>query len=35
MLTEVPLAEVSAVAPRFLEGQVRGRIVVPVNPALG
>ena len=35
MVAEVPLAEVSAVAPRFLEGQVRGRIVVPVNPALG
>ena len=34
MVTEVPLAEVPAVAPRFLDGQVRGRIVVPVNPAL-
>lgn len=35
MVTEVPLAKVPAVAPRFLDGQVRGRIVVPVNPALG
>lgn len=34
MTTEVPLAEVIATAPRFLEGKVRGRVVVPVNPAL-
>ena len=34
MVTEVPLAEVPEVAPRFLQGQVRGRIVVPVNPGL-
>lgn len=32
---EVPLGEVIGVAPKFLDGQVRGRIVVPVNPELG
>ncbi|MFQ6163396.1 MDR family oxidoreductase [Sinorhizobium meliloti] len=34
MTTEVQLAEVVAVAPRFLEGEVRGRILVSVNPEL-
>lgn len=34
MVTEVPLAEVPEVAPRFLKGQVRGRLVVPINPGL-
>ncbi len=31
MLSEVPLAEVAAVAPRILGGQVRGRTVVDVS----
>ncbi|MCB1389625.1 MAG: oxidoreductase [Rhodobacteraceae bacterium] len=35
MLTEVPLQDVPAVAPRFLQGQVRGRLLVPVDPGLG
>ncbi|BCH22910.1 hypothetical protein MesoLjLb_26950 [Mesorhizobium sp. L-8-3] len=35
MTTEVQLADVIAMAPRFLEGKVRGRILVPVNPQLG
>ncbi|MBB3355216.1 acrylyl-CoA reductase (NADPH) [Rhizobium sp. BK049] len=34
MTTEVQLADVVAVAPRFLEGEVRGRILVSVNPEL-
>jgi len=34
MVTEVPLADVPGIAPQFLQGQVRGRIVVPVNPGL-
>jgi acrylyl-CoA reductase (NADPH) len=33
--TEVPLGEVIATAPMFLQGTVRGRIVVPVRPELG
>ncbi|MFD0981533.1 acrylyl-CoA reductase (NADPH) [Tropicimonas aquimaris] len=32
MVTEVPLSEVIDTAPKFLEGQIRGRIVVPVAP---
>lgn len=32
--TEVPLEEVIATAPRLLDGQVRGRIVVPIQPEL-
>lgn len=32
MTTELPLDEVIATAPKFLRGQVRGRIVVPVAP---
>lgn len=35
MATEVQLTDVVAVAPRFLEGKVRGRILVPVNPQFG
>lgn len=35
MTTEVQLADVVSTAPRFLEGNVRGRILVPVNPQLG
>ena len=35
MVTEVALAEVIGTAPRFLKGEVRGRIVVPVRPDLG
>jgi len=31
MTTEIQLADVVAVGPRFLEGKVRGRILVPVN----
>lgn len=34
MTTEVQLADVIAMAPRFLEGTVRGRILVPVNPQI-
>ena len=34
MVTEVPLAQVIATAPAFLDGAVRGRIVVPVRPEL-
>lgn len=33
MTTEIALADVIDTAPRFLQGQVRGRIVVPVGPA--
>lgn len=35
MTTELPLDEVIAIAPSFLEGKVRGRVIVPINPALG
>lgn len=35
MVTEVPLDRVIETAPRFLDGKVRGRIVVPVAPDLG
>lgn len=35
MTTEVPLGEVVAMAPHFLDGRVRGRVVVPVAPQLG
>ncbi|WP_119307311.1 MDR family oxidoreductase [Cohaesibacter haloalkalitolerans] len=35
MTTEVSLDEVIGIAPKFLEGQVRGRLVVPVAPELG
>lgn len=34
MTTEVPLGKVIDTAPDFLEGKVRGRIVVPINPDL-
>ena len=34
MLVEVALEDVVATAPKFLEGQVRGRIVVPVAPQI-
>ena len=34
LTTELPLADVIATAPKFLEGQVRGRIVVPLSPEL-
>lgn len=33
MTTEIPLDQVIATAPKFLEGQIRGRVVVPVAPA--
>ncbi|GGO27373.1 acrylyl-CoA reductase AcuI [Gemmobacter aquaticus] len=32
--TEIPLGQVIATAPEFLQGKVRGRIVVPVRPEL-
>jgi acrylyl-CoA reductase (NADPH) len=32
--TELPLADVIDTAPKFLEGQIRGRIVVPLSPEL-
>ncbi|MDB6176004.1 oxidoreductase [Paracoccus sp. Z330] len=32
--TEIGFEDVIGVAPRFLAGEVRGRIVVPVNPSL-
>lgn len=35
MTTELAFGDVIEAAPRFLEGQVRGRIVVPVAPELG
>ncbi len=35
METEVALEDVIATAPKFLDGKVRGRIVVPVAPELG
>lgn len=35
MTTELQLADVVSTAPRFLKGQVRGRLLVPVNPELG
>lgn len=35
MTVELPFDKVIETAPDFLKGQVRGRIVVPVNPALG
>lgn len=34
MTTEVQLSNVVALAPRFLEGEVRGLILVPVNPQI-
>lgn len=35
MASEVAFEEVLEVAPKLLAGQVRGRVVVPINPALG
>lgn len=35
MTTELELADVVSTAARFLKGQVRGRLLVPVNPELG
>lgn len=32
MTTELPFSEVIETAPKFLDGTVRGRIVIPVNP---
>lgn len=31
---EIPLADVVATAPRFLDGQIRGRVVVPIAPEI-
>lgn len=33
MTTEIPLDQVIETAPKFLKGQIRGRVVVPVAPA--
>lgn len=35
MAVEVALPEVIATAPKFLKGEIRGRVIVPVNPSLG
>ncbi len=35
MMIELPLEEVVDTAPRFLEGKIRGRVVVPIAPDLG
>lgn len=35
MTTEVQLSDVVSIAPQFLEGHVRGRVLVSVNPQLG
>lgn len=35
MVTEIALESVLETAPLFLEGKVRGQIVVPVSPDLG
>lgn len=35
MTTELPLADVIDRVPAFLEGKVRGRVIVPINPMLG
>ncbi len=35
MTNEVALADVIGMAPRLLEGKVRGRVVVPIAPQLG
>lgn len=35
MAGEVAFEQVIETAPKFLQGQVRGRLVVPINPALG
>ncbi|WP_424932643.1 MDR family oxidoreductase [Amaricoccus macauensis] len=35
MTTEIAFSDVVETAPKFLEGQIRGRIVVPVSPELG
>ncbi|MBU2329470.1 MAG: oxidoreductase [Alphaproteobacteria bacterium] len=35
MTTEIPLADVIERAPAFLDGKVRGRVIVPINPMLG
>ncbi len=35
MMTEVAFADVIEIAPKFLDGEVRGRIVVPVAPEIG
>lgn len=34
MTTEIALGDVIATAPAFLKGQIRGRIVVPLDPAI-
>ena len=35
MTTEIPLEDVIERAPAFLDGKVRGRVIVPINPMLG
>lgn len=34
MTSEIQIADVVSTAPKFLEGRVRGRILVPINPRL-
>ncbi len=34
MTTELALADVIERVPAFLEGKIRGRVIVPINPAL-
>ena len=35
MAVEVPMDKVIETAPKFLDGQIRGRVIVPVAPELG
>lgn len=35
MVAEVPLEDVIETAPRFLKGDIRGRVIVPISPDLG
>ncbi|KEP69497.1 acryloyl-CoA reductase [Thioclava dalianensis] len=35
MAVEVPMEKVIETAPKFLDGQIRGRVIVPVAPELG
>ena len=35
MVAEIPMEDVIETAPRFLKGDVRGRVIVPVAPDLG
>ncbi len=35
MVAEIPMNDVIETAPRFLKGDVRGRVIVPISPDLG